>query len=372
MFKKARLKLTAWYLAIIMLVSITFSAVIYRVLTNEVIRVARSQRIRIERLYFGPDISQNLPPTIYFDTDLLAETQRRLLFSLALINAGIVVLAASVGYFLAGKTLDPIQKMVDAQHQFISDASHELKTPITALKSSVEVYLRDTSPTLEEAHNLAAGSLEDINRLQVLSESLLTLSAYQQPLSQLVVAPTTPGAIIAKAMERTHAKAALRHIAIKTAGVSFAKRRMEGDEGKLTDMVIILLDNAIKYSRKGGAVNIKTRVTKNSVVIDIADNGIGIAPKDLPHIFDRFYRADQARTHAGEGGYGLGLSIALHIAHLHHGTLIAKSKIAKGTTFTATIPLVQPRVAKISSTFRIFSAVRSKVAAYVEKRFFHK
>ncbi len=368
MFKKARLKLTAWYLAIIMLVSATFSVAIYRVLITEVIRVARSQQMRIERLYFGPTYNTTLPPTIYFDTDLLTETQRRLIFSLILINSGIFVLAASVGYILAGKTLSPIQEMMDEQGRFISDASHELKTPLTALKSSMEVYLRDPSPTLDEAKSVVTDSITDINRLQALSESLLALSAYQQPLSsQLSLTTTTLGAAVAQAIERTRAKAALRHITVKTVGAPAAKMVIQADPPKLADAAVILLDNAIKYSKRGGTVTIRTALHGDVAILSVADTGIGIAEADLPHIFDRFYRADSARTHADEGGYGLGLSIAQHIAHLHQGTLIATSRAGKGATFTLSLPR-SPRLQNIiSSPFSTFSAVRSKVVAYAKK-----
>ena len=368
MFRKARLKLTAWYLAIIMLVSVTFSVAIYRVLINEVIRVARSQQMRIERLYFGPNYNPTLPPTIYFDTDLLAETQRRLIFSLILINSGILVLAASVGYILAGKTLSPIQDMMDEQSRFISDASHELKTPLTALKSSMEVYLRDPSPTLEEARSVVTDSITDINRLQALSESLLALSAYQQPLSsQLSITATTLGAAVAQAMERTHAKAILRRITIKTIGAPAAKVTIQADPSKLADLTVILLDNAIKYSKRGGIVTVRTAIHKDTAVLSVSDNGIGIAADDIPHIFDRFYRADAARTHADEGGYGLGLSIAQHIARLHQGTLTVTSQDGKGTSFILSLPRSPQARRVISSPFRTFSVIGSTLKRYGEK-----
>src|SRR3989344_3853916 len=129
MFKSARLTLTAWYLAIIMVISIAFSLMIYRVLLIEVIRFERAQRVRIERRmqFFNSPIPVSL--------ELIEEIKQRLIFRLFMVNIGIMVISGGLGYFLAGRTLKPIKEMVDEQNRFISDASHELRTPLTSLKS---------------------------------------------------------------------------------------------------------------------------------------------------------------------------------------------------------------------------------------------
>jgi len=133
MFKSARIKLTAWYLLIIMFISISFSFVIYRGLMSEVHRFSRMQRSRF-----------------FVDEDLITEIQRRAIFGLGTINTIIFITSGALGYFLAGKTLSPIQEMVEEQNRFISDASHEFRTPLTALKSSFEVNLRDKNLSLTQ------------------------------------------------------------------------------------------------------------------------------------------------------------------------------------------------------------------------------
>ena len=151
MFHSARIKLTAWYLLIIMLISVSFSVAMYKVLTFELDRVERMQRLRIERRV--PDMARIIPPEQPFriDPDLVAETKNRLQLILLVINLAILASSAVAGYFLAGKTLRPIEKAMEEQKRFVADASHEIRTPLTALKTSMEVALRDKKISLSEA-----------------------------------------------------------------------------------------------------------------------------------------------------------------------------------------------------------------------------
>src|SRR3972149_4750779 len=137
MFNSARLKLTLWYLAIIMCVSIFFSVIIHKGLTAEIDRVSRMERIQIER---GPFEYRVFRP-IFLDKEVVAAIKNRMTFSLVMINGIILIISGGLGYFLAGKTLRPIADMVEEQNRFISDASHELRTPLTSLKTSIEVGL---------------------------------------------------------------------------------------------------------------------------------------------------------------------------------------------------------------------------------------
>src|SRR3989344_9462958 len=150
MFHAARIKLTAWYLLIIMLVSASFSVIVYKALTFELNRVEHLHRLRQERL----GTVQNLIPQLRgplleryrlleIDQELIRETKNRLVLRLLGINAAIFALAAAAGYFLAGRTLRPIADMVDQQNRFITDASHELRTTLTALRTELEVSLMD-------------------------------------------------------------------------------------------------------------------------------------------------------------------------------------------------------------------------------------
>ncbi len=347
MFRSARLKLTAWYLLIIMTISIAFSVVIYHVLTNEVDRFAQAQRIRIERRLLDEGLVQpgsaQLPPQpITMDPDLVQETEHRILLILFVVNGTIFFISGGLGYLLAGRTLGPIQDMVDEQNRFISDASHELRTPLTALKSSIEVNLRDKKLTLGGARALLTGSIGQVNKLQSLSDSLLELVQYQQPNIKITFTRVSVPAITGEAILRVTPQANAKHMTIQDQSPPI---EIAGSKEHLVDLLVILLDNAIKYSDEKMKVSISAKRTDGDVVIRVRDEGIGIAQKDIPHIFNRFYRADSARAREQEGGYGLGLSIAKQIVDAHHGSITAESKSGHGSTFIIHLPVYQKRTA---------------------------
>ncbi|MFA6518145.1 MAG: ATP-binding protein [Candidatus Shapirobacteria bacterium] len=333
MFEIARLKLTAWYLFIIMLVCLFFSTFIYRLLSVELERVTRIQRIRLERPFNWRQ--EPPPPLSTLDIELVEDIRHRLLVILISINGGILLISGGFGYFLAGRTLKPIQTMLDDQNRFVSDASHELRTPLTSLKTSLEVSLRDPKLTLSEAKSLIAGSLSQVDQLQQLSNYLLDLSRYQNPKN--IPKNSLPlKTMISRSIIRLKPQAEAKKIKIVT---KISSVKITGDTDKLTDLFTILLDNAIKYSHSGKTINIRVNPSPKSVSILFKDHGIGISKKDLPHIFDRFYRADSARSHTDTPGYGLGLSIAKNIVDSHHGSIVVYSRLHHGTTVTVTLPI---------------------------------
>mgnify|MGYP001184895458 CR=1 FL=1 len=320
MFNFARIKLTAWYLLTIMFISIAFSLVIYQGLIIEVRRFSRTQRLRIER----------------FDEDIFNEIKQRIIFELGIINVFIFLSSGALGYFLAGKTLQPIQEMVEEQNRFISDASHEFRTPLTALKSSLEVNLRDKNLTIEDAKKIMNENIKDVNDLQRLSDSLLQLSQYEKPQSYVNFEKVSLKQIINESIKKIETLAKNKNIDIKNSTINV---NIKGNKYGLIDLFIVLLDNAIKYSKIKSTVNINTKKTDHSVLISIEDHGIGINRKDIPHLFDRFYRSDLARSKKEVSGYGLGLSIAKKIVDQHKGSINIKSKIKKGTTAVVRLPI---------------------------------
>ncbi|MCX6726338.1 MAG: hypothetical protein NTY75_00785, partial [Candidatus Shapirobacteria bacterium] len=152
-----------------MLISLSFSFVIYGFVSNEIDRFATAQRFRIERR-----LDPFLPPTV--DVDLINEVHNRLILSLGVVNAAILLISGTMSYFLAGRTLKPIAAMVDDQNRFISDASHEFRTPLTSLKSAMEVGLRNKKLTLTQARKMISANIADVNELQALSDELLQLA----------------------------------------------------------------------------------------------------------------------------------------------------------------------------------------------------
>lgn len=354
MFNSARLKLTAWYLLIVMLISLSFSLVIYNRLVNEVDRFTRSQRLRLERRWL-PGMPLPFP---LIDQELVEETKHRLFLILLGINSGILIISGGLGYFLAGRTLKPIKEMLDEQKQFVSDSSHELRTPLTALKTSLEVNLRDKALTLKDVRKLLAGCLADVNHLQYLANGLLHLSQYEEPGNLTQFQLISLKTIITKAIAKVEPLAVKKKQTIKDLTVDST---IEGNPLGLTELVVILLDNAIKYSPANKTITISAKKTDGWINLLVEDQGIGISAKDLPHIFDRFFRADAARSKVNSCGYGLGLTIAQKIAKLHNGVISVKSKVNQGSLFTLSLPINQKQVLAWPSLFSEFSDSLSKL-----------
>jgi signal transduction histidine kinase len=276
-----------------------------------------------------------LPPELRdFDTQVVATARTRLTLTLILINVGIFGIAGLAGYFLAGRTLNPIKEMVDDQNRFITDASHELRTPLTSLKTSIEVGLRNKNISLDQAKKLIESNLEDVEYLRVLSDGLIRLAQYQKPNGSMIFEKVAVKDIVDSAIGKVKAIAFENKIKINS---KIENLEMAGDKKSLTELLVILLDNAIKYSTQNLPVKIIANRTDNKIVIAVSDKGIGIDEKDSPHIFERFYRADMSRSKKDVSGYGLGLSIAKQIVEIHKGTIAVKSEKGKGTTFTVTL-----------------------------------
>jgi len=346
MFHKARIKLTFWYLLIIMLISITFSGVIYGFATNEVHRFAFEQRRRIQEV-LDNDSGQIIVPgrglrqmprilEMENDEELISEVKTRTLISLTTINFIILVMSGILGYLLAGKTLKPIQEMVDDQNRFISDASHELKTPLTTLKTTFEVFLRRKDSKLTEAKKLIKESVESVDTLSDLSTSLLTLVEYKTNNGNLFTKIDISSSLNS-AISRTKVLASEKKCKIKK---DINSAIIKGNDHDMIKLFVILIDNAIKYSPNDSSINITLKKMGKFAEIEVSDTGLGINKRDLSHIFDRFYRADNARSAVNSTGFGLGLSIAKEVVKRHHGVLKVNSKLGVGTTFIVKIPLI--------------------------------
>ncbi len=328
MFKKARVKLTSLYLIIIMLVSLSFSLVIYSGINRELSRIEILENVRAHRLQALGLIPENEPS--------IPEIRARIILTLGLVNLAILGISGLAGYFLAGKTLEPIEKMHEEQKEFVSNASHELRTPLAALKSEIEVSLRDKKMKMPEARQVLSSNLEEVNKIQRLTNYLLSLNKYQSEISNLPFKNLNLKEIAQKAIKRVEPLAEVKEIRIAK---ELERAIVNGNEDSLLELATILLDNAIKYSYKKGVVVVRAKKEKGQAVLEVEDNGVGIKKKDIPFIFDRFYRADTSRSKGKIDGYGLGLSIAKNIVDLHVGKIEVRSKENKGTTFQVLLRL---------------------------------
>lgn len=344
MFHSTRLKLTTWYLLIIMIVSVTFSFIIYNVLMHEVERFDQVQRSRISRRLqqdnvFISGVSPGVPIAIpFYDPQIVEDIRNRIVSELAFVNIGILILSGGLGYLLAGRTLKPIKVMMDEQNRFVSDASHEFRTPLTSLKTSFEVYLRSHAHTTKETRTLIEESITEVNKLDTLSASLLHL-AHAENLQEKLLVPVRLRDAVQTSCQTLRQLAKTKGVVVKTK--LDPKLVLLGIQSEYVQLFTILLENAIKYSSPRSQVSITSWREDGTAVIDITDHGIGISEQDIPHIFGRFFRADTARSSMHTTGYGLGLSIADKLATSYKGTIHVKSELDKGSTFTVRLP-VQP------------------------------
>jgi signal transduction histidine kinase len=338
MFDQARLKLTVFYLIIIMFISSLFSVVVYRLITQEFDRIEKINRTRMEGEPFfiklqGPDRQ-----IIFISPEVIAESKQRLQLMLIAINLGILSISALGGYYLAGRTLQPIKEMVDQQNQFITDASHELKTPLTALKTEIEVALRDNKLSLKEAKQLLSSNLEEVNSLQNLSESLIELSHNYSAVSSEYIDKINLKDEADTAVKKMSAIAKAKHIQVYN---KIGNHHIKATKGIMAEVLTIFIDNAIKYSPEKTEVYLTSHLTDGIVIISIRDQGYGIKKSDQPKIFNRFFRTDESRSKSPANGFGLGLSIAQkHIKNLQ-GKIEVTSEVNQGTTFTISLPRIK-------------------------------
>lgn len=329
MFHSARIKLTLWYLLIIMTVSIAFSIFIYIGASREFDRILRLQRYRIDHPNdIISQVRQEERPQAPMEIEVMEEAKMRTLAGLFGVNIIILLLSSLAGYFLAGLTLKPIKKMVDEQNQFVTDASHELRTPLTSLRTEIEVALRSNDVSIVHAKKLLASNLEDVIALQTLSDRLLELSAQQD--SSFLTSVFLPEAI-QSAVKTVTGLAKIKNIAIKK---DVDDLHVQGIQSSIVEVFVIILDNAIKYSPSKSTIHIHAKKDADMISVTVQDNGIGVSEEDLPHLFDRFYRANKSRSKMDTSGYGLGLSIAQKIMKVHNGIITVASSLNKGTIVT--------------------------------------
>lgn len=239
---------------------------------------------------------------------------------------------AALSYFLARKSMAPIQKSYEQQRQFVANASHELRTPLSVLSSSIELF---EAQMKKDDVNYPLENMEDIkieaNYMNDMLSSLLYLTRSDQKQIQLNLKELDLSSILIQKTRRI-AKTA-PHLSFKMEVAEDLNAKV--DKLLFEELLYILLKNAVTYTNEG-TITVRGKKTNSHIEIEIEDTGIGMKVEDLPHIFERFYRADKIRH---SGGTGLGLSIAKTIVEDHHGKITVKTKENIGTTFKVELPI---------------------------------
>ena len=265
------------------------------------------------------------------------ETALSVLLMLLLAFGGLALLGAGLGgLFLANRALVPARLAWTNQQRFIGDAAHELRTPLTLLRADAEVLLRGRERLEEEDAALLEDIVAEANHMASLATSLLALARLDAGPVHREHEVVNLAEIAQEGVRRVTALAGQMDIVVQVE--STAAAYIIGDPMLLEQAVLVLLDNAIKYNRPGGHVTIRTAIKDEQALLEVCDTGIGIAAEHLPHLGERFYRVDKARSRQA-GGTGLGLSIARRIVTAHDGTLNLTSTPDQGTTVTLMLPL---------------------------------
>ena len=319
LFQRARLKLTVLYIGIVAVILIFFSLTLFYSLSKNI-------RDNFEG-NFSDDVTQEL---------VIAKTTDQLQTTIFFIDLIILFVSSGLSYFLAGKTLKPIQQMMEKQKQFIADASHELRTPLAVMQTNLEVALREKEWDKEKGRALIVSAIDEVKLMTKLTEDLLMLSKLENKETVYSFKKINVSEIVEQVVKNMQNIAIERKIQLSIE--SSIPAFIYGDTEALQRLVMNIIRNALNFTPAGGSISIAVGRHNAKAIIRVQDTGIGIAKEDLSHVFERFYRADRARGR--DGGTGLGLSIAQEIVHKHHGTINIKSEIGKGTLVTIVFPAV--------------------------------
>jgi two-component system OmpR family sensor kinase len=232
-------------------------------------------------------------------------------------------------------TLARLEAAVGQMRQFSAALAHELRTPLTVLRGEIELALRKAG-TDNAQHRTAASQIEEIDRLTRLIDHILTLARAESGQIHLTIAPVNMGDLAASLVDQLEPVAQARSIDLRCERSEAVV--VQGDAGWLQRLLLNLLDNALKFTGQNGRIVVRVSREGDTARIDVEDSGIGLSSEDAEQVFERFFRADPARSSATEGA-GLGLSLVQWIAESHRGAVAVRSRLNEGSTFTVTIPL---------------------------------
>jgi len=255
---------------------------------------------------------------------------------LLILGGALGILLAGLGsVFLAGRALVPIRQAFARQRQFTADASHELRTPLALVRANAEMLERGGASLRFADAELVHEIIRETDHLNRLIGDLLTLARADSESIAIESKPVDFRTLVAGVHEDLSLIAESRGIASDIA--LNGAITVQGDEVRLRQLLLILLDNALKYTDPGGRVDLSLARVNNRAYLTVADSGIGIPQADLAHIFERFYRVDRSREHES-GGTGLGLAIAHWIVDAHQGNIKVDSKLGRGTKIVVELP----------------------------------
>ena len=328
-FRRSRLMLTLMYLSVL---------AVMLFISGGVTRSFFSQRLDDRFHRFNVYLDQR-PKPVMLMPPIADDVRADLLHVTLVVNTFLLLVAGFLSYWLAGKTLRPIQEAYSKQKHFLSDVSHELRTPLAILQTDLENELEAASTQ----HSRAAiqSHLEEVGRMSRLVKSLLTLSALD---GGKIDALETEREVIdlqmvlRKTVDRLIPLAQKQQVALTFFPGTSAEIPVATSKEFLEQAMTNVIHNAIQYNKKNGKVDVTVSVQEDTVTILVEDTGIGIAQEDFQKVFDRFYRVEKSRSRQ-TGGSGLGLSIVQAIIYSLGGVISLTSKLDEGTTVRIVLPI---------------------------------
>lgn len=295
--------------------------------TNE--RGTSTKVMMTSQTVFSPPLPIQM---VYVGKDVTAmyNGMEKATWALAILGALALICAAGVGYVLSGGAMKPVREAYEKQRQFAADASHELRTPLAVVLASADLLRSDPSITSPFLKQVIEDVRDEVKKMTKLVGDLLTVARTDGRANQLKPVRMDLVAAAQQTVRIMRPFAEKKDIVIDEQLPKSAE--IYADEQKIRQIILILVDNAVKYTPEHGRISVAIREERGGVQLSVADTGIGIAPADQERIFDRFYRVDKARSRR-MGGNGLGLAIAREIVEAHGGTITVESTPGKGTTF---------------------------------------
>lgn len=291
--------------------------------------------------------SENANLIVYVGKDVSAmySGMEKATYAFILLGLISIIFSTFTGYFLSRRALKPVKLAYEKQRQFAADASHELRTPLAVVLSTAELLLNDPTIKSDFLRQTIVDMKDEVKKMANLVSDLLLVARSDNNALKVLAVRFDLAALLLQAARTMKPLAEKKNIEITTDG-EFKTTQILGDEQKIRQLITILVDNAIKYTKEGGAVIIGFAPAKQGkVAFFVQDTGIGISKEDLPRIFDRFYRVDKARSRQ-MGGNGLGLAIADEIVRMHRGEIEVSSEPGIGTRFTVTLRIKQKYIGR--------------------------
>lgn len=287
------------------------------------------ENIRMITAFINKNGQKGIVQVFYYrDTEIFFMT--KLMTTFITIGLLSIIVLVIISWYLAKKALEPIKKSWQQQKDFVADASHELRTPLTVIQTNLEVLESSPDETIADNQQWLDNAYAETRVMSKLIDDLLLLAkidAKQVALEQKEFNISKIAVEISAQMYPLFKKKNIAFITNIEDSINF-----NGDEIRIKQLIIVLLENALKYTQEEGKVSLTLEKKDNKVILLVEDNGIGISNEDKERIFDRFYRADKARFRE-QGGTGLGLSIASWITSLYDGAIRVESEIGKGSKF---------------------------------------